>query len=349
MSYDLEAYFKTCPQSVPGPITGPDWQIVVTGPLGIDQEDLYPEIEAVARNCAWLVQLNLEGNQSTEAFAALGEVSQQLIQAEKAVVVDQQKGVTETLRSRKVLKSSSSEVSAQPGVSISLFFEDGVGFESKRFEAFYDLVEKHIPEALPRRYGPYEPMQFKLEEQGRDHFIKSWRDDPELLWRGSAPYGYVYLSIRNDRREFPDGIPLQSHFRDRYRCSRIEIEASRKLLSNQKACDGVSVFLREAALLVGAFYAEVRLGECPVQAWWWLGLPKGPTLATLIGPPYSDLWPDFTHAATRIGDAHFVHDALTEPGHPPDPPASLCEPDIEEDKRTGVVRYAHEFPFDRPA
>lgn len=344
MSYDLEAYFKKCPQMVPGSISGPDWQIVVTGPLEIDQEDLYPEIEAVARNCAWVIQLNLEGNQSREALAALGELSQQLIQADKAIVVDQQKGVAETQRSRKLLKSPAPGGNEQAGVRISLFFEDGVGFEAERFEAFYALIEEHIPGALPRRYGPYEPMQFKLEEEGREHFVKSWRDDPELLWRGSAPYGYVYMSIRNDRREFPDGS-ANERYGDRYRCSRIEIEASRKLLSNQKACDGVSGFLCEAALLVGAFYAEVRLGECPVQAWWWLGLPKGPTLATLIGPPYSDLWPEFTQAATRIGSTHFVHDALTSPGHPPDPPASLCEPDIEEDSRTGVVRYAQEFPF----
>ncbi|MDH3742056.1 MAG: hypothetical protein OER56_10720 [Hyphomicrobiales bacterium] len=349
MSYDLEAYFKKCPRTVPASITGPDWQIVVTGPLEIDQEDLYPEIEAVARNCAWLVELNLEGNQSREAFAALGGLSQQLIQADKAVLVDRQKGVAETQRGRKLLKSPASEGSAQPGVSVSLFFDDGIGFETKRFEAFYDLVEKHIPEALPRRYGPYEPMQFKLEQEGREHFITSWRDDPELLWRGSAPYGYVYLAIRNDRREFPDGSPAQERYGESYRCSRIEFEASTKLLGNQKACDGLSVFLQQAALLVGAFYAEIRRGECPVRAWWWHGLPKGPTLVSLIGPPYSDLWPDFRHAATKIGRAHFVHDALTGPGHPPEPPASLCEPDMEDDNRTGVVGYAQDFPFDKPA
>ena len=41
-----------------------------------------------------------------------------------------------------------------------------------RLGEFVELLEKYLPQALPRRYGSYEPPQYKYSETGKEHFIQ---------------------------------------------------------------------------------------------------------------------------------------------------------------------------------
>jgi hypothetical protein len=43
------------------------------------------------------------------------------------------------------------------------------------------------------------------------------------------------------------------------------------------------------AELIQPFYAEIRLGECPTESWWWNGIPTTSPFALLIGKPYAEL------------------------------------------------------------
>jgi hypothetical protein len=52
-----------------------------------------------------------------------------------------------------------------------------------------------MPEAVPVRFGEYEPMQGRLERDGDDAFAALWDGDDMPFWRGRKPFtwGFVFL------------------------------------------------------------------------------------------------------------------------------------------------------------
>jgi hypothetical protein len=51
-----------------------------------------------------------------------------------------------------------------------------------------DELAARVPEALPRRFGGYEPLQFKLDVAGAEGFAEQWESESTgPFWRGSRP------------------------------------------------------------------------------------------------------------------------------------------------------------------
>ncbi len=54
--------------------------------------------------------------------------------------------------------------------------------------AWLDLARRHLPEALPRRFGPYEPLSMELEVDGPDAFVEAVAAETVFLsYQASAP------------------------------------------------------------------------------------------------------------------------------------------------------------------
>ena len=47
---------------------------------------------------------------------------------------------------------------------------------SDKLAEFVELLEKYLPQALPRRYGTYEPPEYKYSETGKAHLIEFLND-----------------------------------------------------------------------------------------------------------------------------------------------------------------------------
>ena len=177
-------------------------------------------------------------------------------------------------------------------------------------DGMLNLLQRFLPEALPRRYGPYEPPRFKYAEMGRAHFVDTYLDDPGVVIYCTRPAFSLSLpSIQHGYRKIG--------MRNLYWANNVNISLDATLLSDPywsahlpKVFEAVSHYLRpfygEARCLKG--YEISRNGalmfktrdvldtpdgkaeSSPVSPWW-RGVPRTAGLACVIGEPYTELWP----------------------------------------------------------
>ncbi len=150
---------------------------------------------------------------------------------------------------------------------------------SNKLTEFIELLEKYLPQALPRRYGSFEPPQFKYSETGKEHLIKFLNDEHSPVIYCTKPITHIFLSdahIENQRFE-----------RENYRCNRIEIELLKEAYLEPNWQFAIKRLFKEVAKLYKPFYAEIiDTEESRVCGWWWKGIPEKRGNPTIIGEPY---------------------------------------------------------------
>jgi hypothetical protein len=153
-------------------------------PVGVEAEDVPEEVTAVLLEPSYLYELMVEGSSATEKPHAV-RFARRLAQASAGVVLDPQ---TEQVWARGKLRAMPP---VQRGtialVDVTWYVPpDGTGAAAAR--AWLDLARRHLPEALPRRFGPYEPLSMKLDVDGPDAFVESVATETMFLsYKASAP------------------------------------------------------------------------------------------------------------------------------------------------------------------
>lgn len=153
---------------------------------------------------------------------------------------------------------------------------------SNKLADFVELLEKYLPQALPRRYGAFEPPEFKYAETGKDHLINFLNNEHSPVIYCTKPISYMFLSdayIDNQKFKIKD-----------YRCNRIEIEILKEAYLEENWKFAVKRLFKEVAKLFKPFYAEIIDDkESMICSWWWKGIPTKRGNAIIIGEPYSTL------------------------------------------------------------
>ena len=166
-----------------------------------------------------------------------------------------------------------------------------------RLGEFVELLEKYLPQALPRRYGSYEPPQYKYSETGKEHFIQFLNDEHFPVIYCTKPITYIFLSDAY--------IENQKIFKkEDYRCNKIEIELLKEAYLEPNWQFAIKRLFKEVAKLFKPFYAEIiDEKESMVCSWWWKGIPTKKGNPIIIGEPYSSLCgelPDENEIVTGI-------------------------------------------------
>jgi hypothetical protein len=352
MSYDLLFYFPIAPSAVPAPTRGVDSGLTVDGPYAIDPEDIDESYRHLVAACRYSLSICCTG--SRENFEDLDRMKNEILGHNRGVVlVDNQIGIA-VVEGREIAYAAQA-APREPDASISIYFEDGQRFETQLFDRFLDLLQLHIPEAMPRRYGPEEPLAYKLKDHGLDHFRAQWRKNPALAWQPNAPFVWISTHIPDRERDVvvrpgAQGAFLkQSPFLRYYRCSLIELRAKSRICHDAAALKRVRDFLADAAVLTDAFYSDIRI-DSPQTAWWWHGIPAGKPIVAIAGPPYLDLWPEFVGMSRPLGASHRLASSLIDATtHEITIPTRLADPRDLKRMLPGMKElYAPVFPFQRP-
>jgi hypothetical protein len=347
VSYDLVFYFPTEPSVVPTPRRGMQSCLEVDGPYAIDLEDIDESYRYLLGGCRYGLTVCCTG--SRENFDDLDYMKNEILDRYSGVViVDTQIGTA--LIEGKEIKYAAEALRKGPDAHISIYFEDGARFEAYLLDQFLNLLQHHVPEAMPHRYGSKEPLEYKLSLHGLDHFRDEWRKSPALAWQPKPPFLWVSTLIPSDRRDFAARHGAHSPFLRHYRCSLIQLRAKSNVCHEAAVLTRVRDFLTEAALLSDAFYSEVRTGSPQTAAWWWHGVPPGKPLVVIVGPPYLSLWQEFMSISQPLGAEHRL--ASTSVDATTDEitiPARLADPRDMTTIRPGRdEQYAPVFPFKRP-
>lgn len=340
MSIDYDCYLAKKPLIKFQSIEGDGWQIAIHGPMRIEAEDILPEILDQIDERRWLLQINLEGQSNEKAFAKLESLLNTLIRKRDAHIYDPQEDCFYTQEGKTQVTRSKVKIKETRNITLKFFFNQETEFtESKRLQLF-DLIEATIPKALPRRYGGYEPMEFKLTDQGKEHFLSAWHNDHMLLWRGTAPYQWVFHSF--------DAFKMHKNARTAriFVCSKLEFHISSKILNTKKALSDLLEFQKEASQLLDIFYSEIIYGG-NIDSIAWRGLPNSAPITACLGEPYLSLWPEFKERADKIGSNLYARNYMNE--QPVLPPAELIAPDIpDENPLNSAPPLAQTFPFEIP-
>lgn len=174
------------------------------------------------------------------------------------------------------------------------------------------------PEALPVRYGAYEPPQHRYRETGREHLVdylateySSPRKLHFVVWYPQRPVLHLTLSL--------GAGPVHAG----WTAQRITLDMEAAVLQQPGWSTAVQRTWRQLAHAVDAFYADARIlrnqrpggaratdlrviDQHPVCSWFWAGIPSDGGVAVALGEPYLSLWPDFRAAGERDGELVFL-------------------------------------------
>jgi hypothetical protein len=319
----------------------------------VEAEDIPVSVFRELPGIGYLVEASIEGNPPVPDRKKALRLAKNLAKSARGVLVNPQEDTIETARGTKRVDLTNAP-KEEGQLKLSWWFEDADSFEKNGCARLVEVFESYMPEALPRRYGLWEPPQFKYAEQGREHFLSFFRENLRkggIVWYSHPPFSYVFESIP----------PKVGATWQGYRSCRLQIQ----LRSRAIYILGWPLALKRLWLavsqVVSPFFAEIREGDDPVKSWWWNGIPARLGLAAMIGPPYEKLWPDFVAAGKKLSPNLFYMETIAERKLLPlIPPSDIMQPKMPELPRTilaselqayeklTAMRYPKIWPFCAP-
>jgi hypothetical protein len=322
VSYDLQIWSVRpvqLPEDLPDPEAwtcqsdywireGRDWQILLSGSIKVEPEDVPQGVHNALPGIGFFVEMHVHlWNVVSRVQRICEKTATALAKAAHGIVFDPQ---TDTMRMpsgvKRLMPLERGESASL--LSLSWWFERGRLAEDAEAEELVEVLEANLPEALPRRYGACEPPELVFAEAGKEGFCTYVRDVVRrsmIVWYPHPPVANVYLSI-------PKRVGAT---RQGYRSARFSIDIDAAVLGQP----GWEVALRRAwrriSSLIRPFYGDVRtfqgyqrkgnrywvapgvIQHHPVSSWWWNGIPQGPVHAVVVGEPYLGLWPEFASSA----------------------------------------------------
>jgi len=191
-------------------------------------------------------------------------------------------------------------------ISLSWWFMSRVLLERTKRESFFEVLERLLPEAMPKRYGLYEPPSHVYAKTGKEH-LHQFMDENEhdsIVWYPHRPVTSVNLQCPKPLGAGPNG----------FRSNLIEIYVEAAALSQPGWSAHLQQFWRQMSSLLRPIYGDVRtihgvtrhggvayfsaedVGRMfreRTRSWFWRGIPKCLGHAVVLGDDYQRLWPDF--------------------------------------------------------
>ena len=181
-------------------------------------------------------------------------------------------GLTRTIKYEKTEKFSVLE--------LTWWFNSRNVLEKNNLINLLKIIEKYIPEALPRRYGEFEPPKetYSSIETFADFLIQNSKMN---VWYPTKPVDYVHFAI-------PDIIgPVKMGYR--FGILSIQIDACVIEMPGWKKT--IKDVFSKIAFELNAFYADIYIlknhirsknvsyndrstEQHPIISWWWNGFPK---------------------------------------------------------------------------
>ncbi len=280
MSYDLNIWSRQRVETEQKEIKIDEYTITIEESVLVENEDIPAEVMLSLAEIKYLTSLHLQPytDEKTVTDKAI-RLAKKLAKEFNGVVENPQLENRVLLVDKK--KSFSRATRDAETISVSWYIDCQQSLTNKLAD-FIELLEKYLPQALPRRYGSFEPPEFKYSETGKQHLLKFLNDEHEPVLYCTKPITYIFLSdayIANQRLGIED-----------YRCNRIEIELLKEAYQEPNWQYAIKRLFKEVAKLFKPFYAEIiDEKESMVCSWWWKGIPKRRGNPIIIGEPYSTL------------------------------------------------------------
>lgn len=340
LSYDFELYTSRKVE-LEAPHTSVGCNVLVDGPYGVEGEDIPLNYLALLGKKRVLFKIHLEGYPTSSDHATLDTWLRQTVSETNAVLVDLQTEQFET-PTRSGHLAPQTEPSNHTGW-MSFYFEDGEGFYESGFEKMLQEIAAIMPEALPARYGYYEPLQDRVENGDVSELVASFKNETDVFMKSRTPFGHIFMNIPC-KRTFERYHPR--HFiRRNFLLGQICFEVQPKLFANPEKLARLKVLFERLSVTLDVVYAEIVQTD-GWSGWFWYGLPDNQAHTICVGDAYQGVWPNVLETGYRTGKHHHIVTTDRFGNMPPRPPNDLVAPDQTDKNPGGRPNYASVFPFE---
>lgn len=337
MSLDFQALFATKPKRLPASVEGAEWVVNVEPAIRIEAEDLPPGLRAMLGKRSWQSDLHLEGEVTPDGLAALERISREVIEAGGVVVDLQRDTVLDSDGERPIIQLEDGDQDEE-WFGLHVFFNQADRVSTEGMATLLGIIEQELPEALPHRYGTYEPLPYRWNDGGAEAFLERWdRKDPPS-WIGKTPASHVFSSF--------DYVLIGR--KSEFRAGRFEFLFRAKLARQPAKLLGVLRLAERFAIELDAFYVALIAGD-QGKGPFWKGLFPSDHLMLILGRPLLDCWPDFEALSQPLRDRHRVAGGSQTGTVRLRPPPEVCDPNPVATDVTGRTSrdYAERFPFEK--
>lgn len=344
--------------------------MINTGPgIRVEEEDIPDAVLGSMPGIQYMVEATLEPMGAPMAGTAmLRKLALSVSGTARGVIFDPRKESVELPRGIKKYSSPKRKNAQRFALlEFSWWFAHARILEESWIDSFLSLLEKYLPDGMPRRYGLREPPRHIYSETGRTHlkeFLAKNLSD-SVVWYANKPVAQWSFSVDHGCgwRKLGGGMA--------YRCNRISATLDAAVLGQPGWPLALRRFWRKASDLIQPFFGDIRTldgytgrlphvwsdGDTefnPVQSWWWNGIPSKLGHAAVVGQPYLDLWPQIATAGESGDSLVFVstddwtgqQDLTALTGKVP---AAIVMPAIPNRRETGPgavgLVYPEIFPF----
>lgn len=286
--------------------SGPKHLFEVGGPHAAEPEDFTEEIVAACLAPRWMTQILVPYSVPKRAISLGRSLARHLAEAGAGAAFDPQ---TEGLiwprgRPKRVPARESEEDTSI--VRLDWFLPANAGQEAPA--KLVELLKRMCPEALPTRYGQYEPPPFKFDPADPGEFVRFLQDndDGNAFWFARRPsFGGRFTAPRAAKRTPPEAEHLS--------ITHMSVDFDNNVLVADSAWrEAVIDLFTAGAKSMGAFYAAIQLdpgwkvsknNQLSISAvdlmkdraehircgMLWQGLPPVPVWVSWYASPYLEL------------------------------------------------------------
>lgn len=275
------------------------WQITIGFPQSVEPEDVPQQASELLPGLSVLVECSLEPVSAPKAAQSRLKAAALAVSGELAGLVEdpQESSLKSPRTSKRFIKPKREERITV--LYLSWWYLNSPLRSVMGVSELLAILRKYLPEAIPRRYGLWEPPQHKTSESGLSalaEFIAMNIDNTPVLYP-ARPVVDIHVADCNGL-EHPR-LGFRSNFFE------IGIEAS---ALDQPGWEHASKLLwRNISKFLQPFYGEARFQSGyimrgaatvsdiqtdvhPVRSWFWRGIPSKPGIAVVLGHPYDQIW-----------------------------------------------------------
>lgn len=267
-------------------------QVFVSGEMLIEDEDIPQQIGRELPGIKYLIECNLQPITNDEkTLKELFKLSKVIAKNGIGVIENPQtdeiilpSGVKRVLQTEKTERFSL--------IELSWWFNHEKILSKENISLILKEIEKNIPEALPRRYGLYEPPKEKFTtiDSLSTFLVENIKDS--VVWYPKKPVNYVNFAI-------PSFIgPMKIG----YRFGRFSISIDSAVLNMPGWKTAIVRLFRNLSEIICPFYGDIYIlknhirsrnvsyndhltEEHPITSWWWNGIPRKLGIGIVIGKP----------------------------------------------------------------
>ena len=308
----------------------------VDGPFAAEADDLHEEAAAACLAPGWMLTLSVPASAPKLAITRAKALARAIASALDGSAVDLQTDARIWPRGTPKRVAARRREERVDVVQLAWFLS--IDRWPAAPATLVRMLRTFAPEALPRRYGRFEPPEHRFDPAAPDEFIAYARTEEgeDAFWLSSRP-------------SFGGSWSMSDPHQGQARIVRIAVEFDGSVLADDPRWrEAVVQLFTTAAVELGAFF-----GAAQVDAGWiasannrlwstagarhtaeyilrrreWRGLPPLPMWLSWFGPPYRDL------VAPALGARAETHvDGITlRLGDLPQPPAKLGDWPVPED------------------